>query len=170
MGRVADRYFQTEYEEREELNLADRFRLVEQQVCNELAYMNRLSVESMKRDLGVKFEAVLSRTLEDIRSAAARSKSDDAIEPQSKDAAKKGRYKSSKNIAFPGVNEDKLEDMVTCEVPQKRVEPNSDCDTKKKRKKSKHPKRLVSINNYTTRTFFFFRKTNRKRNKKQYSL
>jgi len=153
MARVADKHFQTEYEERKELDLLNKFQLIEQQMRNELTYINKLNNQSLKHDIGPEYKAVLSKTLEDISTAhKSDQKSSVLIKQQSDetDIMKKGRYKNSKNIAFPGVNEDILEDMVTCVEPQEHNETlTNNSDTKKRKKKkektSKHYLEYLSI-------------------------
>lgn len=105
---------------------------MEHQMRSELAYINKLSNLSLGHEAASEYKSQLSEQLVEINVPE---KSDIVKINKETVYEKKMRYKNKKYIAFPGKNEDVLEDMViTTEIP------NSDDQTnyQPKKKKSKN--------------------------------
>lgn len=114
LGRVADKYFQIDYEERKEFDPFNKLQLMDQQMRNELAYINKLSNLTLGHDSAPEYKSQLAEELVEINIP----KKSDIVKINNETDTKKMRYKNKKYIAFPGKNEDVLEDMViTTEVP-----------------------------------------------------
>jgi len=144
MGRVSDKYFQVEYEEREEFEISNKLNLMEQQMRNELIYINKLSNLTLGRDAAPEYQTELLKLLAETNSA----KNVDIVEDKTNKniCSKKNRYRNKKNIAFPGVNENVLEDMVTIiEEPDSLDEETIHYDSKNKLKISKKSKNKFLI-------------------------
>ncbi|XP_026805383.1 uncharacterized protein LOC113548615 [Rhopalosiphum maidis] len=135
MGRVADKCFKTQYEERTNLDLFNKLELMEYQMRNELAYINKLSNLSLNRDAAPDYKPELSRVIVEINAAKtipkANQQNDDI------DCQKKPRYKNTNFRAFPGKNEDILEDMVEFSEPPIPEKNTNNCHHKKKLKLSR---------------------------------
>ncbi|XP_025195337.1 uncharacterized protein LOC112594647 [Melanaphis sacchari] len=135
MGRVADHYFKTQYEERKNLDLLNKLELMEDQIRHELTYINKLSNMSLGRDATPDYKPELSRVIVEINAAknvtTAKQQNDDI------DCPKKPRYKNTNFRAFPGKNEDVLEDMIEFSEPSVLDKNVDNCHPKKKLKLSK---------------------------------
>lgn len=138
MGRVADKHFQTKYEERETFDMFDKCQLMEQQMRNELTYINKLSNLTFGRNAAPECKTDLSTLLMNISTAK---KPDVLINKklQSNETigTKRNRYKNKNSIAYPGVNESVLKDMVTTVKPSEYIEKVDNCNPKKKQKLQK---------------------------------
>lgn len=146
MGCVADKHFQTNYEERDNFDVFNKCQLMEQQMRNELIYINKLSNMTFGRNATPEHKTNLSTLLIDISTAK---KSDVTIKKlQSNETTdtKRNRYKNKNSIAYPGVNENVLKDMVTIVKPLECTQRIDSCNPKKKQKLKKKCK-----------SFFFFK-------------
>lgn len=128
MGRVADKYFKIEYEERRDFSF-NRLQLIEHQIRDEVAYINKLSNLTLGRDAAPGYKAELSSVLEEINNPKKSSIIKNKI--SEKKCLKKVRYKNKNVIAFPGKNENILEDMVTTVEPP-HEQPSKTCKPTKK--------------------------------------
>ncbi|XP_016660514.1 uncharacterized protein LOC100160693 [Acyrthosiphon pisum] len=135
MGRVADKCFKVEYEERKDFDPSNRLHLMEYQMRNELAYINKLSNLSLGRDVASEHKPELSRAIVEI--SAAKNVTTDEQKNNDIECPKKTRYKNTNIRAFPGRNEDVLEDMVEFSVPPILDKHVNNCHPKKKLKLSR---------------------------------
>jgi len=135
MGRVADMSFKIQYEERKDFDPFNKLQLMESQIRNELKYINKLSNLSLGRDAAPEYKPVLSQAIVEIKSA----KNVNKVQQQNNDTdcPKKPRYKNPNFRAFPGKNEEILEDMVELLEPPIPDKPVNNCHHKKKLKLSK---------------------------------
>lgn len=150
MGRVADKCFKTEYEERKSLDLFNKLELMEYQMRQELAYINKLSNLSLGRDAVPDYKPELSRVILEINSArtvtTVKQQNDDI------DYLKKPRYRNTNFRAFPGKNEEILKDMIEFSEPPIIDKNVNNCHPKKKlklsrRKISNNIKKYFLLNN-----------------------
>lgn len=109
MGRVADKYFGIVYEERRDFSFS-RLQLIEHQIRDELAYINKLSNLTLGHDAAPGYKAELSSVLVEINDSKTSSIIKNKVKEEKR--LKKVRYKNKNVIAFPGKNENLLEDMV----------------------------------------------------------
>lgn len=139
MGHSADKYFKIDYEERTEFNPYYKLQLMEHQMRDELTYINKLSSLALNREIAPDYKAELTPALEMITNI----KDDDSVKQQVYENAslKKKRYRNKMNVAFPGKNDDLLEDMVVMAKPPP-IEPIVNCHPKKKLKLSKKSKNI----------------------------
>lgn len=147
MGRVADKHFQTKYEERENFDVFDKCQLMEQQMRNELTYINKLSNLTFGRDAAPECKTDLSTLLMNISTAKKPDVSIKKLQSNETIGMKKNRYKNKNSIAYPGVNENVLKDMVTTVKPPEYVERVENCNPKKKQKLQKKCKSSSIKNN-----------------------
>lgn len=136
LGRVADKQFQIEYEERREFDPIDKLQLMEQQMRNELAYINRLSTLTVGHNVAPEYKPELSKTLITINTE----KSVNVNQCQNNQNVKKlnkSRYRNKKNTAFPGKNDNVLDDMVVTAETSKEITTINDCHPRTELKKSK---------------------------------
>lgn len=133
MGRVADKYFQIEYEEREEFDIFNKLQLIEPQMRNELAYINKLSNSALGRDVAQEYKVGLSKVLVEIDIAEKINKIEENNVVGTA-CTNKRRYKMCQTRAFPGVNDDILQDMVITPEPSNPSEGTVKCGSKKKHK------------------------------------
>lgn len=112
---MADKYFQIEYEERKDFDPFNKLQLMDHQMRNELAYIKKLSNLTLGHDAVPEYKSPLAEELVEISIH----KKPDLVKINNETInTKKTRYKNKKHIAFPGKNENVLEDMViTTEVP-----------------------------------------------------
>lgn len=136
MGRVADKHFATEYEERREFDPTKRLQLMEDQMRNELTYINKLTNLTLGHDFVSEYKPELSKLLVEINMVKAVNTSGQKVNEKFKSLQKK-RFKNKKCIAFPGKNENVLDDMVTIAEIPKQSEPIVHSHPKKRRKISK---------------------------------
>jgi len=150
MGRIADKCFKTQYEERKSLDLFNKLELMEYQMRQELAYINKLSNLFLGRDAIPDYKPELSRVIVEINSArtvtTVKQQNDDI------DCPKKPRYKNTNFRAFPGKNEEILKDMVELSEPPIIDKNVNNCHPKKKlklsrRKISNNIKKYLLLNN-----------------------
>jgi len=148
MGRVADKCFNVEYEERKDFDPSNRLQLMEYQMRNELAYINKLSNLSLGRDAASEHKPELSRAIVEITAA----KNVTTVDQKNNDTEclKKTRYKNTNIRAFPGRNEEILEDMVEFSEPPILDKHVNNCHPKKKLKLS-----MKQISNIIFKTLFF---------------
>lgn len=142
MGRVADNNFKIQYEERKDFDQINRLQTMEHQMRNELTYINKLSNLSLGHDVAPEYKAELSQVLIQIDTShnfKSLKQPNDGI-----DTEKKKIFWYRKPRAFPGKNEDILEDMVEF-LPPPVSEPVDNCHPKKKLKMSK--RRHITSNN-----------------------
>lgn len=147
MGRVADKHFQTKYEERENFDVFDKCQLMEQQMRNELTYINKLSNLTFGRDAAPECKTDLSTLLMNISTAKKPDVSIKKLQSNETICMKKNRYKNKNSIAYPGVNENVLKDMVTTVKPPEYVERVENCNPQKKQKLQKKCKSSSIKNN-----------------------
>lgn len=136
LGRVADKHFATEYEERKDFDPSKKLQLMEDQMRNELTYINKLANLTIGHDAISEYKPELSKVLVEINTAKAVNMSDQKVNDEI-DSLQKKRYKYKKCIAFPGKNENVLDDMVTIAEVSKQSEPTVHCHPRKKLKMSK---------------------------------
>lgn len=128
LGRTADKYFQIQYEERKGYDFSNKLQLMEHQMRNETAYINRLSKLALGHKAVSEYKPQLSVEVNDDLK-----KSNIVKNINNKTASSKNiRYKNKKTHAFPGKNDNVLEDMVLineavpdedkikCEQPKKK--------------------------------------------------
>lgn len=151
MGRVADKHFQTKYEERENFDVFDKCQLMEQQMRNELTYINKLSNLTFGRNAAPECKTDLSTLLMNISAAKKPDVSIKKLQSSETIGIKRNRYKNKNSIAYPGVNENVLKDMVTTVKPSEYIERVNNCNKKKKQKLQKKCK-SSSIKNNTLDT------------------
>lgn len=125
MGRVADKYFKIEYEERSDIDPINKLQLMEQQMHKELLYINKLSNLTLGRNVAPETNAELSKVLKHINVV-------EQLDTTKLQNDVKKRYKNKKNVVFPGKNDNVLEDMVT--IVKSPEEKTSYSDLKKKKK------------------------------------
>ncbi|KAE9527865.1 hypothetical protein AGLY_012689 [Aphis glycines] len=135
MGRVADKCFKTQYEERKNLDIFNKLELMEYQMRQELAYINKLSNLSLGRDAVPDYKPELSRVIVEINSARTVTTVKQQIDDI--DCPKKPRYKNTNIRAFPGRNEEILKDMVELSEPPIIDKNVNNCHPKKKLKLSR---------------------------------
>jgi len=135
MGRVADKCFKVQHEERKNIDPSNRLQLMEYQMRNELAYTNKLSNLSLGREVTSEYKPELSRAIEAINTA----KTVTTVDQKNNDTEcpKKPRYKNTNARAFPGRNEEILEDMVEFAEPPILDKQINNCHPKKKLKLSR---------------------------------
>lgn len=135
MGRVADQCFKVQYEERKNFDPSNRLQLMEYQMRNELAYINKLSNLSLGREVTSEYKPELSKVIEEINAA----KTVTTVDQKNNDTEclKKSRYKNTNARAFPGRNEEILEDMVEFSEPPILDKHINHCHPKKKLKLSR---------------------------------
>lgn len=147
MGRVADKCFKVEYEERKDFDPSNRLQLMEYQMRNELAYINKLSNLCLGRDVVTEHKPDLSRAIVEISAA----KNVTTVEQKYNDieSPKKNRYKNTNTRAFPGRNEDILEDMVEFSEPPILDKHVNNCHHKKRLKLSRRKilSNIILLNN-----------------------
>jgi len=135
MGRVADKYFNVQYEERKNFDPSNRLQLMEYQMRNELTYINKLSKLSLGREIASENKPELSKVIEEINTA----KTGTTVDQKNNEieCPKKTRYKNANARAFPGRNEEILEDMVELSEPPILDKHVNNCHPKKKLKLSR---------------------------------
>ncbi|KAL4143918.1 hypothetical protein QTP88_006171 [Uroleucon formosanum] len=148
MGRVADKCFKVKYEERKDFDPSNKLQLMEYQMRSELAYINKLSNLALGRDAASEHKPELSRTIMEINAA----QNVTTVDQKNNDieCLKRTRYKNTNIRAFPGRNEDILEDMVEFSEPPILDKQVNNCHPKKKLKLSKK-----QISDYIFKCFFF---------------
>lgn len=135
MGRVADKCFNVQYEERKDFDPSNRLQLMEYQMRNELAYINKLSKLSLGHGAAFEYKPELSKAIVEISTAktvTTVNQKNNEIERK-----KKNRYKNTNIRAFPGRNEDMLKDMVELSEPPNLEKNINICHPKKKLKLSR---------------------------------
>jgi len=142
LGRVADKQFKIEYEERREFDPIDKLQLMEQQMRNELAYINRLSNMTLGHNVAPEYKPKLSKTFIEINTE----KSVNLNQcPKNRVVKKlnKSRYKNKKNVAFPGKNDNILDDMVViAETSKQTMSTINNCHLRNKLKKLKKRRKI----------------------------
>ncbi|XP_050548610.1 uncharacterized protein LOC126910254 [Daktulosphaira vitifoliae] len=130
MGRIANNYLKIHYEDRVPLNNINKLQLMECQMKDESLYVKKLENMTLGTKRIYEYQPELTSTLEAINDTK---KSTPALKEDDIDLhSKMRRYKNKKNVAFPGKNEDVLEDMVIVTEPKPLLQAN--CNTKKKSK------------------------------------
>jgi len=142
LGRVADKQFQTVYEERKEFDPISKVQLMEQQMRNELTYINMLSNLTLGHNAAPEYKPALSETLIEVNAVKNVNVNKRQSSNQDANKLKKPRYKNKKSVAFPGKNESILEDMVITppEVLKQKTPINNACHPRKKLMKTKKSK------------------------------
>lgn len=127
LGRVADRYFLTDYEDNTIFNPFSKLKLMEDQMRTELAYINKLSKMTLGHIVASEYKPMLSQALLQIENDT---KYETEIQEHSykNSSSKQTRYKHKQTIAFPGKNDNILDDMVVMAGEPIKI-------TKKKKKK-----------------------------------
>lgn len=137
MGRVADKHFAIEYEERREFDPTKRLQLMEDQMRKELTYINKLTNLTLGHDFVSEYKPELSKVLVEINMVKAVNTSGQKVNEKINSLQKK-RYKNKKCIAFPGKNENVLDDMVTFEEISTQSDLTVQYHRKKKQKITKN--------------------------------
>jgi len=114
---------------------------------NELLYINKLSNLSLGREVTSEHKPELSRVIEEINAT----KTVTTVDQKNNDieCSKKTRYKNTNTRAFPGRNEEILEDMVEFSEPPILDKNVSNCHPKKKLKLSRRKISNNILNNGT---------------------
>jgi len=123
------------YEERKVLDPISKLQLMEQQMRNELAYVNKLSNLTLGHDAVPEYKPELSNTLLEIHMEELSVNNRQST--QNTKQSKVPRYKYKRNVAYPGKNENILDDMViTAEPSEQNAPTSSNCHPRKKLKMS----------------------------------
>lgn len=138
MGRTAEKYFNLEYEERAELDFG-KLQLMESQLRTESSYIKKLEQLVLGTETIHEYKSDLTRSLEAIKVSK---KCNTTVKEDDLELCSKiKRYKNKKNVAFPGKNEDVLEDMIT--TAQLQTETSASCSRKENTKHLRKSNRNV---------------------------
>ncbi|XP_050441977.1 uncharacterized protein LOC126846528 [Adelges cooleyi] len=140
MGRTAEKYFNLEYEERAELDFG-KLQLMESQLRTESSYIKKLEQLVLGTETIHEYKSDLTRSLEAIKVSK---KCNTTVKEDDLELCSKiKRYKNKKNVAFPGKNEDVLEDMIT--TAQLQTETSASCSRKENTKHLRKRRKIGGI-------------------------
>lgn len=137
MGRIADKNFEIEYEERTEIYSLNKVKIMEHQIRNRLSYINKLSNLTLGCDAALEYKIKLSTDFEQILN----SKDQKPAENNTSVEKPLKQNNPKKFVVFPGKNDHLLQDLVTTqEVTHCSASTDSDnsCSEKLPKKKSKN--------------------------------